>query len=1078
MAINFKEKKPRYYLNQEGEFVIENYNFSKPFASFFPGIAGKYGIPMWTFYVNRGQAIISFGTKDKDHSILEFFPANKSWQLASTHGFRTLIKLKSANKYLFYEPFHNGYFNLNFDLTNEMRISSSGLILKEINRTLGICVTVKYFNIPNDSYAGIVRVVSFKNLGHSAKELQIVDGLPQIVPFGTSNFFLKKLGRTIEAWMKVENLKNNVPFYKLAVDPSDRPEVVHIKEGNFYLGFYFKGNKPVILKPLVDPEEVFGPATDFSSPIKFLASDNFKPPLQKNISSKTPCGMSFAKFSLGKKEEKSFNFVLGYMRNIRSLIDSVPKITSYGYLLEKETENNHLIEKLKNDINTNSSSRKLDLYAKQTYLDNILRGGYPLTFESKSGKSVFYIYSRKHGDLERDYNKFQLQPTYLSQGNCNYRDTNQNRRNDIWFNPAIGDENIITFFNLLQADGFNPLIIKGANFAVKEKTDLKKLLNNLVAQKDITKLISRLESAFAPGELILFIEDNNLKINVSYDEFLNVLLSNCLKIQEAEHGEGFWTDHWTYNLDLLESYSAIYPEKYLEILFDKAIFTFFDNTEALKPRSEKYLLKDGSVKQFHSLASDGSKKELIRKRHYLAHIARADNGKGEIYNTTLINKLFCLFANKLSSLDPFGIGMEMEADKPNWFDALNGLPALGGSSLCETLELKRLALIMKDALSKTAKKEILLSEETFVLLGGIESLIKEYFEDTSSDKDYKFWDDTHALKEDYRRKTRLGFSGRESTVGSEHLMKALDYALQKIDEGINKAFDKKKGVYYSYFINEVKEFEIIKGSFVKPTKFIQKKIPFFLEGQMHALRLAKNTGEAKKLHRSTKASGLYDKKLKMYKVTASLQGMPEEIGRCRVFTPGWLENESIWLHMEYKYILELLKQGLCEDFYAEFKNTLVPFQDPQKYGRSILENSSFIVSSAFPQKELRGNGFVARLSGSTAEFLHIWLIMNIGKNPFFINKDGELNLIFKPSLPGWLFNKKGIYNFTFLRKINVTYFNPKRKNTFGVNAVKTVKIVLTDTENKPDELKGSIIPSPYAQKVRSLQIKQIDIYLK
>ena len=87
---------PKYYLNKQGEFVIQNYNYAKPFANFFPGIAGKYGIPMWVFYVNRGQCISSFGTKDKDHAILEFFPANKSWQLVSNHGFRTFIKIKNG----------------------------------------------------------------------------------------------------------------------------------------------------------------------------------------------------------------------------------------------------------------------------------------------------------------------------------------------------------------------------------------------------------------------------------------------------------------------------------------------------------------------------------------------------------------------------------------------------------------------------------------------------------------------------------------------------------------------------------------------------------------------------------------------------------------------------------------------------------------------------------------------------------------------------------------------------------------------------------------------------------------------
>jgi hypothetical protein len=98
MKKTIHKKQVKYYLAQNNEFVIENYNFARPLANFFPGIAGKYGIPMWVFYVNRGQAISSFGTKDKDHSILEFFPANKSWQLVTSHGFRTFLKVRSGKK--------------------------------------------------------------------------------------------------------------------------------------------------------------------------------------------------------------------------------------------------------------------------------------------------------------------------------------------------------------------------------------------------------------------------------------------------------------------------------------------------------------------------------------------------------------------------------------------------------------------------------------------------------------------------------------------------------------------------------------------------------------------------------------------------------------------------------------------------------------------------------------------------------------------------------------------------------------------------------------------------------------------
>jgi len=459
---------------------------------------------------------------------------------------------------------------------------------------------------------------------------------------------------------------------------------------------------------------------------------------------------------------------------------------------------------------------------------------------------------------------------------------------------------------------------------------------------------------------------------------------------------------------------------------------------------------------------------LIRKRNEQPHLVRMEHGHGAIYQTTLINKLLCLAANKLSSLDPFGVGIEMEANKPNWFDSLNGLPALFGSSSCETFELKRMLIMIKSALEDSKIEAIELAEEIAGLIKQLNILLPQ--------ETFSYWDKSNNAKEEYRHNTRLGFSGNSTSIPTVELLSFLEAALKKVESGLEKAFNQTQGTYNSYFINEVTQYDLIKERYVCPKKFIQKPAPLFLEGQMHALRLSAGLKSAASLYQATKKSALFDKKLKMYKVTASLNSMPEEIGRCRIFTPGWLENESVWLHMEYKYILELLKTGLIEEFYAEFKNVLIPFQNPQRYGRSILENSSFLVSSAFADKNLHGNGFVARLSGSTAEFLHIWLVMNVGINPFALDNHGKLKLEFKPNLAGWLFTKNGKYSFNFLSQIQVTYHNPKRKNTFGKNAVEIKKIIIQNND-KPVEFNSSIIPAPYAQAIRSRQIKKIDVYL-
>lgn len=74
-----------------------------------------------------------------------------------------------------------------------MCISSYGLALEETNLTLGLKLKVEYFNIPNDNYAGLARIVTVENLSPKNKKMQLLDGLPQIVPFGTSNLFLKNL---------------------------------------------------------------------------------------------------------------------------------------------------------------------------------------------------------------------------------------------------------------------------------------------------------------------------------------------------------------------------------------------------------------------------------------------------------------------------------------------------------------------------------------------------------------------------------------------------------------------------------------------------------------------------------------------------------------------------------------------------------------------------------------------------------------------------------------------------------------------------------------------------------------------
>ena len=582
-----------------------------------------------------------------------------------------------------------------------------------------------------------------------------------------------------------------------------------------------------------------------------------------------------------------------------------------------------------------------------------------------------------------------------------------------------------------------------------------------------------------PGDLLKLVTQE-IAIKGQADDFLTSVLGICTKYESAEPGEGFWSDHWTYNLDLVESYLNLYPEKLKELFLDKKIFNFFLNDFYVLPRDERYILTPAGVRQYHSLAEHDKEVKARAKEYKL----RVKDGHGDVYTTNLLVKLACVLANKAASLDPSGIGIEMEANKPNWYDALNGLPGLLGSSISETFEVKRFAVFVKEAIQQLrldAQVTVMVFEELADFIQGLTHVL-------STEQDpLKYWQKSNDLKEHYRHSIRYGIKGQEKPLHAVEIKKFIDGIIERCDAGIEKA-RYGNGLFATYFYHEVTGYDLLDKSHhgehhVRAKTFKRHDLPLFLEGFVHAMRTMDSSLEAQDLYKAVRSSKLFDRKLGMYKVNADLSKESDEIGRTRIFPAGWLENESVWLHMEYKYFLELLRSGLAKEFFKEIHAAMIPFLDPVIYGRSILQNSSFIASSAHEDKNLHGQGFVARLSGSTAEFLHMWLVMNMGLNPFALDDQGQLTLKFDPLLPSWLFTKKAqgefparTYSFKLFSKIMVTYHNPKLKDTFGPQGVKAQKIVLTYPNAKSVEIAGGVLGESHALDVREGKLISIDVY--
>lgn len=1037
------------YRYKNHRFVIDNYLNKSPFSNFLPGVAGKMGIPLWAFYVNRGQGICGFGLENKSRPIMEFFPANKAYQAVGQVGFRTFLKVNHH----YYEPFRP-----NSKQHNHLAIERAAFSIEEVNEDLGVKISVTYFGLPNEAIGALVRKVTIENIGKCTIDVEGLDGLTELLPSGISNADFKAVSNLLVSWMDVEELANHFAFYKLRSSTGDSSEVKTAKDGNFLVGYVDKQ----VTTPIVDQDLIFG-----QDNLKLTAAYFDKHHIsdicrQKQVTvNKIPAGfLPFAK-KLKEGEHITIETMIGHTYSRDFLVKFIDQIDQDTYFEEKLNEAKAVIDEMVADVETDTAYDIFDDFIKQSYLDNFLRGGYPYAI----GDSVYHLYSRRHGDLERDYNFFSLAPEFYSQGGGNFRDVCQNRRLDSFIHRDVKAHNIKHFASLIQLDGYNPLTVNGLYFIIDDETLCQQLVEThfIDANKELIPFLNR---SFTPGGLVNYVFREGIIAKTEATVYLNAIISQARIIYESAFGEGYWSDHFTYLLDIIESYEAIYPDQMDKLLYHDKDILSFESPVTVLPRTEKAVLtKDGKIRQYGSLLHFD--KDKISTLNLNVNGSNWVQFRRRDYKTNLFTKLLILVLNKHSQLDMDGLGIEMEAEKPGWNDAMNGLPGLFGSGVSETIELKR---IVDFLLKHVGSYDVSVPVE-------IDSLFQHLLQAST-------YEARLVAREQYRESIRFGLGGNVNYITPAQIKQYLKATSQQLQTALDQLYDEDP-IIPTYIVHEVKDYVPIEdqgqpviGNYqmplVKPLTYKKRYLPRFLEAPARLLKAGFDQDKLKIMVEKIRTSDIYDTKLRIYKTSEKLENEDYEIGRIRAFTEGWLERESDFLHMIYKYLVGLLKAGLYKDYYQEIQTNLVCFMNPEVYGRSILENSSFIAPSNNPNPHIHGKGFLPRLTGSTIEVLDMWRVMMLGNKPFQL-KEGHLIFKPEPKLHRSFFKKDGTVSFRFMKDIDITIHNPKHYNTFDDGEIYKIEL---DHEGVKETIYQAYVEKNQALKIRDGFYRKIEIYIK
>ncbi|TFC84368.1 hypothetical protein E3T23_00175 [Cryobacterium cheniae] len=351
-------------------------------------------------------------------------------------------------------------------------------------------------------------------------------------------------------------------------------------------------------------------------------------------------------------------------------------------------------------------------------------------------------FSRRHGDPSRPWNQFRIVLKDDSgirrleyQGN--WRDIFQNWEALAWSFPEYVESMITIFLDATTADGYNPYRISrdGIDWEVPEPED----------------------------------------------PWANI---------------GYWSDHQIiYLLKLLETSHRFHPGR-LDALVNRAAFTHADVPYRIAGYAD--ILTD----PYNTITFDDERQRTITQRV----AAEGADGRlvhgadGDLVRVTLAEKVLLLLLAKLVNLVPDG-GIWMTTQRPEWNDANNALVGRG-VSVVTLAYLRRYLVFVQDLLTV----DVELSSELAGLLTAVREVLVEHADALAGGFDATrrrcVMDGLGAAGTAYRERVYAGFGGDRSTVPAGDVAELLDLARRFVESGL-RANRRDDGLVHSYNILEL-----------------------------------------------------------------------------------------------------------------------------------------------------------------------------------------------------------------------------------------------------------------------------------
>lgn len=899
----------------ENFFCISNHHEIRPF---FMSVVSDSN--HWIFISSNGG--ITAGRKSAEYALFPYYTADKITESYDITGSKTILQISYKDEIKVWEPFserHSGVYNISRNIYKNA--IGNKIIFEETNHDFAI--TFRYEWNSSNIY-GFIRKASIENNGNHPLQINVLDGIQNIMPDGVSSDLQNATSILVDAYKRNElDTESGLGIFALSAIIVDKAEPSEALKANVAYSLGLEQPKYLLsslqLNAFRKGEEIMQ---------------------EEDIKAERGSYFVNQKISLPPSSKKNWMIVADVNQSqaeVTYLIHQIKTNANLQQLIENDIElgSKRLIE-----LNASADAIQLsnDVFRDNRHfsntLFNIMRGGiFDDNYQIEkwdfvnsiivANKAVFEQHKGLLDSLNETFSVFELEQLIKQVDDKNF--------------IRLCTEYLPLKFSRRHGDPSRPWNKFSIN--TRSAVDHSKILDYEGNWRDIFQNWEALSisfPAFTKGMIHKFLNASTFEGYNPYRLTKSGFDWETVEPDNPWSYIGYWGDHQIiYLLKLLEINEKYYPGQLCN-WFNQDLFVYANVPYKIK----KY--KDIVVNAKDTIEFDEELDAEIRKKREAegTDATLLLDQHQHIYTVNFIEKILATILSKLSNFIPEG-GIWMNTQRPEWNDANNALVG-NGVSMVTLYYLRRFLVFFENLIEQTQEERVEVSNELIIFFKKVHATFEENLTllngKINDEKRKEILDSLGEAASDYRTHIyKQSFWGEKRTLSYRRIKSFTKVSLQFIEHTIhaNKRHDH---MYHAYNLM----------SFVDNKKVTLSYLSEMLEGQVAVLSSGYlSARESLDLLNSMKNSGLFRPDQYSYLLYPN-KSLPKFLDKNKIPESAIKQSSLLMKMIEDgdKSIVEKDVTGIYR-FNGNFKNAAdlseaLSLLKPFKYGELINKESKLL----------------------------------------------------------------------------------------------------------------------------------------